>query len=128
MTARPTLAQLAADLTAGRTTSRALVEEALARIADPAGEGSRVLVKVYAEASRVAADAQDRLRGAGYVASPLAGIPVSIKDLFDVAGERRGDITGTAQPVLRIRSHASRVSIDLDKDPAALAGRVGNAR
>ena len=87
MTARPTLAQLAADLTAGRTTSRALVEEALARIADPAGEGSRVLVKVYAEASRVAADAQDRLRGAGYVASPLAGIPVSIKDLFDVAGE-----------------------------------------
>src|SRR6516165_12459714 len=87
MTARPSLAQLAADLTAGRTTSRALVEEALARITDPAGEGSRVLVKVYAEASRVAADAQDRLRGAGYVASPLAGIPVSIKDLFDVAGE-----------------------------------------
>ena len=87
MTARPTLAQLAADLTAGRTTSRALVEEALARIADPAGEGSRVFVKVYADAARVAADAQDRLRGAGYVASPLAGIPVSIKDLFDVAGE-----------------------------------------
>jgi len=87
MTARPTLAQLAADLTAGRTTSRALVEEALSRIADPAGEGSRVFVKVYADAARVAADAQDRLRGAGYVASPLAGIPVSIKDLFDVAGE-----------------------------------------
>jgi len=87
MTARPSLAQLAADLTAGRTTSRALVEGALSRIADPAGEGSRVFVKVYADAARVAADAQDRLRGAGYVASPLAGIPVSIKDLFDVAGE-----------------------------------------
>jgi len=37
---------------------------------------------------RAAADAQDRLRQAGYVASPLAGLPVSIKDLFDVAGEQ----------------------------------------
>ena len=87
MTARPSLAQLAADLATGRTTSRALVEEALSRIADPAGEGSRIFVKVYADAARMAADAQDRLRRAGYVASTLAGIPVSIKDLFDVAGE-----------------------------------------
>ena len=79
---------LAADLAAGRTTSRALVEAALARITDPAGEGSRAFVKVYHEAARAAADAQDRLREAGYVASPLAGLPVSIKDLFDVAGER----------------------------------------
>src|SRR5262249_34976556 len=58
--ARPTLARLAADLAAGRTTSRALVEEALARIADPTGEGSRVFVKVYADAARAAAEAQDR--------------------------------------------------------------------
>ena len=87
MNARPTVAGLAADLAAGRTTSRALVEEALARIADPGGEGKRVFVKVYAEAARAAADAQDKLRAAGYVASPLAGLPVSIKDLFDVAGE-----------------------------------------
>jgi aspartyl-tRNA(Asn)/glutamyl-tRNA(Gln) amidotransferase subunit A len=85
--AKPTLARLAADLAAGLTTSRALVEEALARIADPAGEGKRVFVKVYADAARAVADAQDRLRAVGYVASPLAGIPVSIKDLFDVAGE-----------------------------------------
>jgi len=88
MTARPTLARLAADLAAGRTTSLALVEEALARIADPAGEGKRAFVKVYADAACSAAEAQDRLRAAGYVASPLAGLPVSIKDLFDVAGER----------------------------------------
>jgi aspartyl-tRNA(Asn)/glutamyl-tRNA(Gln) amidotransferase subunit A len=86
--ARPTLARLAADLAAGRTTSSTLVEEALARIADPAGEGKRAFVTVYADTARAAAEAQDRLRAAGYVASPLAGIPVSIKDLFDVAGER----------------------------------------
>jgi len=84
---RPTLAALSADLAAGRTTSRELVEAALVRIADPAGEGTRAFVKVYDKAGRAAADAQDRLRKAGYVASPLAGIPVSIKDLFDVAGE-----------------------------------------
>src|SRR6266478_4603887 len=83
----PTLPTLAADLAAGRTTSRELVETALARIADPEGEGRRVFVKVYDAAARAAADAQDRLRKAGYVASPLAGIRVSIKDLFDVAGE-----------------------------------------
>ena len=88
MIARPTLGRLAADLAAGRTTSRALVEEALTRINDPTGEGKRVFVKVYAEAARAAAEAQDRLRAAGYAASPLAGLPVSIKDLFDVAGER----------------------------------------
>jgi aspartyl-tRNA(Asn)/glutamyl-tRNA(Gln) amidotransferase subunit A len=85
---QPTVARLAADLAAGRVTSRALVEAALGRIADPAGEGSRVFLRVYAESARAAADAQDRLRRAGYVASPLAGLPVSIKDLFDVAGER----------------------------------------
>ncbi len=84
---KPTVLSLAADLAAGRTTSRDLIERALARIADPAGEGSRTFIKIYAESARAAADAQDRLRRAGYVASPLAGLPVSIKDLFDVAGE-----------------------------------------
>jgi aspartyl-tRNA(Asn)/glutamyl-tRNA(Gln) amidotransferase subunit A len=84
----PTVLSLAEDLAAGRTTSRELVEAALARIADPAGEGARSFTKVYADGARLAADAQDRLRQAGYVASPLAGLPVSIKDLFDVAGEQ----------------------------------------
>ena len=86
--ASPTVTGLAAALAEGRTTSRALVEAALARIADPAGEGKRCFLRVYAEQARAAADAQDRLRQAGYVASPLAGLPVSIKDLFDLAGER----------------------------------------
>src|SRR5271169_6106037 len=87
-TAKPTVLGLAVDLAAGRTTSRELVEAALARIADPAGEGARTFTKVYADQARAAAGAQDQLRKAGYVASPLAGLPVSIKDLFDVAGEQ----------------------------------------
>jgi len=84
---RPTVLGLAAELAAGRTTSRALVEAALARIADLGGEGARTFTKVYTATARAAADGQDQLRAAGYVASPLAGLPVSIKDLFDVAGE-----------------------------------------
>jgi aspartyl-tRNA(Asn)/glutamyl-tRNA(Gln) amidotransferase subunit A len=88
VSAMPTVLALAADLAAGRTSSRALIEAALVRIAEPSGEGARSFVTVYAEGARAAADAQDRLRKAGYVASPLAGLPVSIKDLFDVAGER----------------------------------------
>ncbi|MEQ5839373.1 amidase [Paraburkholderia acidicola] len=83
----PPLAQLAADLSAGRTTSRALVETALERIADPAGQGSTVFMHVDADSARAAADAHDRLRAAGTVLSPLAGIPVSVKDLFDIEGQ-----------------------------------------
>jgi aspartyl-tRNA(Asn)/glutamyl-tRNA(Gln) amidotransferase subunit A len=83
-----TVLHLAGELDAGRTTSRTLVEEALARIADPAGEGKRSFIRVYGEGALKAADAQDQLRKAGYRLSPLAGLPVSIKDLFDVAGDR----------------------------------------
>jgi aspartyl-tRNA(Asn)/glutamyl-tRNA(Gln) amidotransferase subunit A len=51
----PTLAGLAADLDAGRTTARKLVDECLARIADPAGEGVRTFIHVdKAAASRTA--------------------------------------------------------------------------
>lgn len=83
----PPLARLAADLAEGRTTSRALVETALERIADPAGQGSTVFLEVNAQQARAGADALDRLRAAGTVLSPLAGIPVSIKDLFDIEGQ-----------------------------------------
>src|SRR5215211_6923323 len=67
--------------------AREIKPEFVQLIADPEGEGARTFTKVYADSVRAAADAQDQLRQAGYVASPLAGLPVSIKDLFDVAGE-----------------------------------------
>lgn len=88
-----TIASLAADLSAGRTTSRALTEEALASIA----ADSSAFTLVTAERARVEADSSDRLRAAGIVASPLAGVPISIKDLFDVAGE----VTAAGSTVLK---------------------------
>jgi len=83
----PTLAQLADDLAAGRTSARKLVEECLAKIIDPEGEGRRAFIHVDREAAIEAADAMDHLRKAQAAPSPFAGIPVSIKDLFDIKGQ-----------------------------------------
>lgn len=91
-----TVARLGADLAVGKITSRALVDEALAKIADPVGEGARAFIKVYAEMARAEADHSDRLRRAGIVRSPVEGIPVSVKDLYDVAG----DVTRAGSKVL----------------------------
>ena len=77
----------AAALREGRTTSSALIEQALDRLGDSSGEGQRTFVKVYADRARAAARASDLLRSAGLSRSALEGLPISIKDLFDVAGE-----------------------------------------
>jgi aspartyl-tRNA(Asn)/glutamyl-tRNA(Gln) amidotransferase subunit A len=83
----PTLATLADDLENGRTSGRQLVDECLGRIADTAGEGARVFIHVDAEAAIEAAEAMDRLREVKAAPSRYAGIPVSIKDLFDIRGQ-----------------------------------------
>jgi len=83
----PTIAKLADDLEAGRTSSRKLVEQCIARIADPSGEGQRAFIHVDKHASLAAADAMDGLRKANAAPSRFAGIPVSVKDLFDIKGQ-----------------------------------------
>jgi aspartyl-tRNA(Asn)/glutamyl-tRNA(Gln) amidotransferase subunit A len=103
-----TVAQLAADLDAGRTSSRKLTEEALARIADPAGEGRRAFIKVYAESALAAADYADRLRKSGVRRSLVDGLPVSTKDLYDVAGDvtRAGSKIFSHNPPARVDAPA----------------------
>ncbi len=85
--AKTTLAQLANQLGAQQVTSRQLVTDCLARIATTTGEGARVFLKVYGEQALATADFYDRMRAQGAHLNPFAGIPVSIKDLFDVAGD-----------------------------------------
>jgi aspartyl-tRNA(Asn)/glutamyl-tRNA(Gln) amidotransferase subunit A len=97
-----TVAQLGADLAAGKTSSRELVEQALARIADKAGEGARAFIKVCAESARAEAEHADRLRKSGVRRSPVEGLPVSLKDLFDVAG----DVTRAGSKILADNSPA----------------------
>ncbi|TAL84628.1 MAG: amidase [Candidimonas sp.] len=82
-----TLSQLAEDLSSGRTTSRTLVEECLNKIDAPNGEGSRAFVKVDRDAALAAAVAMDELRAVRLAPSAYAGIPISVKDLFDLTGD-----------------------------------------
>ena len=82
-----TLEQTANALADGSVTSRGLVEEGLGRIGDPAGEGARAFIRTDAEWARVLADAMDALRRVGRAPGRFAGIPVALKDLFDVAGQ-----------------------------------------
>jgi aspartyl-tRNA(Asn)/glutamyl-tRNA(Gln) amidotransferase subunit A len=67
--------------------SRDRLEAALERIGDPQGEGVRTCLTVYREGAKAAADAADARTRAGISLGRLDGAIVTIKDLFDVAGE-----------------------------------------
>ncbi|TJV75083.1 MAG: amidase, partial [Mesorhizobium sp.] len=70
------------------------LEIILSRLANRAAD-EKVYVKQYAQAALAAADAADARQRAGVCLGPLDGVVVSIKDLFDVAGEptRAGSAT-----------------------------------
>ena len=67
--------------------SSARLEQALSNIADPKGEGSRACLTLYKESAIATADAADRRARDGISLGPLDGKVITIKDLFDVAGE-----------------------------------------
>jgi aspartyl-tRNA(Asn)/glutamyl-tRNA(Gln) amidotransferase subunit A len=81
-----TIVELSQLLASGKIASRQLVEQALAAIKDPQGEGSRTFLSVHESEALAAADQVDAQRRAGAKLPALAGIPISIKDLFDEAG------------------------------------------
>ena len=80
----PTIEEAAQALAAGTTSAAELVEEAIVRAQQ--GEGPRVFTTLHVKAARDAALAMDSLRRAGRAPSRFAGIPLTIKDLFDEAG------------------------------------------
>jgi aspartyl-tRNA(Asn)/glutamyl-tRNA(Gln) amidotransferase subunit A len=112
-----TIEELGAALAAGRVTSRALVEAALESIA----RDGTAFTRVAAEQARADADHADRMRKFGVAPSPLAGIPVSVKDLFDVAGET----TPAGSAILREASAAARDAPVIARLRAAGAVIVG---
>jgi aspartyl-tRNA(Asn)/glutamyl-tRNA(Gln) amidotransferase subunit A len=75
----PTLEGLAG----GELRSSDLVESCLDAIVDPSGEGARTFTRIFSDSARSKAKEFDTHRPAG----ALAGLPISVKDLFDVAGE-----------------------------------------
>ena len=81
-----TITDLAHAFAELKITSRPLVEQALAAIKDPSGEGARTFLLVHEKEALAAADRVDAARRAGVKLPALAGIPISIKDLFDEEG------------------------------------------
>lgn len=102
-----TLEDLAGALASGATTSSELVEECLARIDDVTGEGATTFLVVARETAMEAAQAMDALRKAGAAPSRYAGIPVSIKDLFDI----EGDVTRAGSRVLEAAEPAQQDAV-----------------
>lgn len=94
-----TIEQLNHRLAHGETTREALVAGALEAAAHPAAKS--VFTKLYPEAALAAARAADAAHKAGVLLPALAGLPVSIKDLYGVAGETTmaGSVVCKGEPV-----------------------------
>ncbi len=107
------ITDLSRKLDTGALKSADLVAEALDRIAGPEGQEGRVFLSVYDAAARAQAEWLDTARAKGIPLPRHAGIPIAVKDLFDVKGEvtRAGSRVLDGQPpaeadaaiVLRLR-------------------------
>lgn len=94
-----TIDQLNQRLAHGETTREALVAGVLEKATQPAAKS--VFTKMYPEAALAAARAADAAQKAGVAQPALAGLPVSIKDLYGVAGETTmaGSVVCKGEPV-----------------------------
>ena len=77
--------EIAAAVASGAVTARALVDDALGRIA-ALNPVLNAFTDVVAERARHTADALDARRAGGQPVAPLAGVPFAVKNLVDVAG------------------------------------------
>jgi aspartyl-tRNA(Asn)/glutamyl-tRNA(Gln) amidotransferase subunit A len=118
---RETIDEITARLDGGEVTARTLAENCLERIADRSGEGARAFLEVQPGKVRSQADAVDIERAAGIRRGPLAGIPISVKDLLDVAGE----VTRAGSKVLADAAPAARDAAAVARLRAAGAVIVG---
>jgi Asp-tRNA(Asn)/Glu-tRNA(Gln) amidotransferase A subunit family amidase len=83
---RLTLTQMAAELRSGRASSQETVEAHLRQI-DAQNSRINAFVSIFAEEARAAAKAADEARVRQRTLGPLHGVPLTIKDSFDVAGQ-----------------------------------------
>jgi aspartyl-tRNA(Asn)/glutamyl-tRNA(Gln) amidotransferase subunit A len=116
------IAELLQQLRSQQTTSRALTEACLANIADPAGEGARVYIRVDAESALAQADTADELLRAGNTVKPLLGLPLSVKDLFDIASQ----VTTAGSVVLAEAPPAAQDAVIVQRLKAAGAIIIGS--
>ena len=114
------IAGASALLAAGEVSSAELTEAYLARIGatEPA---LNAYVTVTAEAARADAERADALRASGAPVGPLCGIPIGLKDLYDVTGVP----TTAGSPLLgdRVAGADSTVAARLRAAGAVLLGK-----
>lgn len=78
--------ELAAAIREGKVTSRVVVDQHLERIAE-VNPHVNAVVRVLGDEARAAADAADAAVSRGDALGPLHGVPFTIKDNIDVAGQ-----------------------------------------
>lgn len=75
------------QLHTGKTTAKDIVEKAIAQTANAGDEGKKVFTQFYPEWATQLAELSDKTRALNMSRSLIDGVTISIKDLFDVAGE-----------------------------------------
>lgn len=98
---------IAAGISDGRFSSREIVDAQIARIEGAGKALNAVVAQRFAEA-RAEADAADRARASGMVLGPLHGVPITIKESFDVAGLAT-TVGHTTRRAHRAKAHAAAV-------------------
>jgi aspartyl-tRNA(Asn)/glutamyl-tRNA(Gln) amidotransferase subunit A len=116
-----TIDQLNARLGRGDTTREALVSQALENAKHSSAKS--VFTKLYPEAALAVARQADAAQAAGLEQPALAGLPVSIKDLYGVAGETTmsGSIVCKGEPV---QTHDAPVIARLRAAGSAIIGKT----
>ena len=115
------LREAAALVAAGDVSSSELTETVLARIERYDG-ALQAYVEVYAEDARAAAAAADDALSRGEPVGPLHGLPVALKDLYDVAG--RPTLAGSAVRAGHVATTDSEVTRRLGAAGAVLLGKT----
>jgi aspartyl-tRNA(Asn)/glutamyl-tRNA(Gln) amidotransferase subunit A len=98
-------------LLAGNINSLTLVEQCLAAINADGGQGSSVFTKVHKDKALAQAELIDIARSKGLDLAPYTGIPVSVKDLFDIAG----DVTTAGSRVLMEAAPAKKDAVVVER-------------
>jgi aspartyl-tRNA(Asn)/glutamyl-tRNA(Gln) amidotransferase subunit A len=80
-----TIGELSRALKTRQTTAEAVLDTCLQRIAER-NQALNAFITVFEDAAREQARAADREIAAGTYRGPLHGVPISLKDLFDVRG------------------------------------------
>jgi amidase len=119
-----TVAQLQADMAAGRLTSEDLTREYIARIValDQHGPGVNSVIELNPDALDMAKHA-DKLRRQGTVLGPLHGIPILLKDNIDT-GDKMQTSAGSFALVGKPAKQDSTVAANLRAGGAVILGKT----